>query len=99
MMAGTSLSLFVIKLITLIEYHSYGYEQSDLKWLHQHIVPQYWKDEPNYMPILQKSNSDMVSTIIVPFEENRQGCHLTEGIVIRETIWMLQGIAKTYIYR
>ena len=98
------MSYFCIFQCICILYHhvteneSYIEEDSHLRWLQKHIVPQYWKDDLRYMTIADTTHAS--SNLLIPMEDSRRVRMVTtEGVIVRETLWVLQGVATTYIYR
>jgi len=78
------------------ECESYVEENKDLQWLQKHIVNQYWKGHTYTM---ENSTNELAIDCFIPLQQNRGVCLVTENIFVRETLWMLQGIATTHIYR
>eukprot|EP00112_Aurelia_sp_Birch-Aquarium-sp1_P006415 Seg1709.5 transcript_id=Seg1709.5/GoldUCD/mRNA.D3Y31 product="Gamma-tubulin complex component 5" protein_id=Seg1709.5/GoldUCD/D3Y31 len=79
-------------------------EEKDLQWLQQNVMHQYWKGETTCLPTKQCSGtelleSQMFNTLQVTLLEKNVTKTLTEAIFVRETLWMLQGIEKTFVYR
>lgn len=79
-------------------------EEKDLQWLQQNVMHQYWKGETTCLPTKQGSGtelleSQMFNTLQVTLLEKNATKTLTEAIFVRETLWMLQGIEKTFVYR
>ena len=99
-----SISLLCVFQCFYIVYHhvteseSYVEEDSHLHWLRKHIVTQYWKDDSSYVTIADTTQA--ASNLLIPLEESRRARTITtENVIIRETLWVLQGVATTYIYR
>ena len=65
---------------------------------------QYWKGETACFPTkhdggTEFGDSQMFNTLQVSLLERNVTKTLTEAIFVRETLWMLQGIETTFVYR
>eukprot|EP00794_Sanderia_malayensis_P012067 gene12067-13311_t len=85
------------------------HHQEDLYWLQENIISQYWQEQPRTLPHLEsrtfQDGSDsviategMLQTFANASTKYQANSKVTEMIITRETLWMLQGIKDTYIY-
>ena len=79
-------------------------EENDREWLQQNVVHQYWKGETACLPTKLDGGSvfgesQMFNTLQVSLLERNVTKMLTEATFVRETLWMLQGIETTFVYR
>ncbi|XP_057309578.1 gamma-tubulin complex component 5-like [Hydractinia symbiolongicarpus] len=81
----------------------------ELAWLNEHVVPSYWvKNESSEFKITKYRYSVSNSRMCENWEifkreeaENRQGPgyqQLIEKQLVKETLWMLQGVESLYVY-
>ncbi|XP_008059513.1 gamma-tubulin complex component 5 isoform X3 [Carlito syrichta] len=82
-----------------------GGEPDDRSWLEQHIVHQYWTARPSRFPHSLHLHSNLAAVwdqhlyssdpLYVPDDR----VFVTETQVIRETLWLLSGVKKLFIFQ
>ncbi|KAM4826366.1 gamma-tubulin complex component 5 isoform 2-T2 [Thomomys bottae] len=84
---------------------SWKEEPDDRSWLEQHVIRQYWITRPSRIPHSLHLHSNLAavweqhlySSDPLYFPEDR--IFVTETQVIRETLWLLSGVKKLFIFQ